>query len=149
MTDRRIVRGRLPGSSPLEEGLGSSRAVAAGDHVHVAGCTAWVDGRIEREGDPFAQALTAFDNGLAALAAYGLTAADVVRTRIYLTHVRDTEEVGRAHRQVFAEVRPVTTMVVVAGLVDARLMVEVELDAHRAGLAQTLEAPEPVESSPK
>ncbi|WP_245984068.1 Rid family hydrolase [Streptomyces tateyamensis] len=135
------MRGRVSGATPWEEGLGSALAVAVGDQVHVAGCSAWVDGRIEHEGDPFAQTLTAVGNGLAALAEYGLTAADVFRTRLYVTHVRDAEEVGRAHRQLFAAVRPVTTLVVVTGLVDPRMMVQVELDAHRAGLARTLEAP--------
>jgi enamine deaminase RidA (YjgF/YER057c/UK114 family) len=129
----------VSGFSPWEEEFGYARAVAAGDHVHVAGCTAWVEGRIEREGDPFTQALTAFGIGLEALAEYGLTADDVVRTRMYLTHVRDADEVGRAHKQLFDTVRPAATMVVVAGLIDPRMMVEVELDAYRAGLAQSLE----------
>ncbi|MGF1426220.1 Rid family hydrolase [Kitasatospora sp. LaBMicrA B282] len=133
------MRGRVSGFSPWEEEFGYARAVAAGDHVHVAGCTAWVEGRIEREGDPFTQTLTSFGIGLAALAAYGLTVDHVVRTRMYITHVRDAEEVGRAHKQLFDVVRPVATMVVVEGLIDSRMMVEVELDAYRAGLAQTLE----------
>ncbi|MGW6913164.1 Rid family hydrolase [Kitasatospora sp. NPDC054939] len=140
MTERRIVRGRVAGLAPWEDEFGSARAVAAGDHVHVAGCTALVDGRIEGEGDPYQQALAAFDAGLDALAAYGLTADDVVRTRMYLTHVRDTEAVGRAHRARFADVRPAATVLVVAGLIDSRIVVEVELDAHRAGLASTVEA---------
>ncbi|MET8539062.1 RidA family protein [Kitasatospora sp. NPDC004799] len=140
MTDGRIVRGRVGGFSPWEDEFGYSRAVAAGDHVHVAGSTAWVDGRIEHEGDPYRQTLAAFGVGLKALAAYGLTADDVVRTRMYITHVRDAEEVGRAHRELFDAARPVATMVVVEGLIDSRMMVEVELDAHRSGLAKTLEA---------
>ncbi|MGW4893626.1 RidA family protein [Kitasatospora sp. NPDC004240] len=140
MTGRRIVRGRVAGFSPWEEEFGYSRAVAAGDHVHVAGSTAWVDGRIEHEGDPYHQTLAAFGVGLNALAAYGLTADDVVRTRMYITHVRDAEEVGRAHRTLFAAARPVATMVVVEGLIDSRMMVEIELDAYRAGLADTVEA---------
>ncbi|MCX4749661.1 RidA family protein [Kitasatospora sp. NBC_01287] len=139
MTDRQIVRGRVSGFSPWEEQFGYARAVAAGDHVHVAGCTAWVNGQIEREGDPFTQTLSAFGIGLEALAAYGLTIDDVVRTRMYITHMRDADEIGRAHKQLFDEVRPAATMVVVQGLIDSRMMVEVELDAYRAGLAQSLE----------
>ncbi|WP_051830892.1 MULTISPECIES: RidA family protein [Streptomyces] len=147
MTDGRIVRGqvvagRVAGFSPWEDEFGYSRAVAAGDHVHVAGTTAWVDGHIEHEGDPYRQTLAAFGVGLKALAAYGLTADDVVRTRMYITHVRDADEVGRAHRELFDAARPVATMVVVEGLIDSRMMVEVELDAYRSGLAKTLEAPE-------
>ncbi|WP_063780090.1 RidA family protein [Kitasatospora sp. MY 5-36] len=137
-----VVAGRVGGFSPWEDEFGYSRAVAAGDHVHVAGSTAWVDGRIEHEGDPYRQTLAAFGVGLTALAAYGLTTDDVVRTRMYITHVRDAEEVGRAHRELFDAARPVATMVVVDGLIDSRMLVEVELDAYRSGLAKTLEAPE-------
>ncbi|MFD7455000.1 RidA family protein [Kitasatospora sp. NPDC059827] len=140
MTEGRIVRGRVTGFSPWEEEFGYSRAVAAGDHVHVAGTTAWVNGRIEHEGDPYRQTLAAFGVGLSALAAYGLTADDVIRTRMYITHARDAEEVGRAHRRLFDAARPVATMVVVDGLIDSRMMVEVEIDAYRTGLAMTLEA---------
>ncbi|GAA1177040.1 enamine deaminase RidA (YjgF/YER057c/UK114 family) [Kitasatospora gansuensis] len=143
MTDRQIVRGRIAGFSPWEDEFGYSRAVAAGDHVHVAGTTAWVDGKIEHEGDPYHQTLAAFGVGLQALAAYGLTADDVFRTRMYITHVRDADEVGRAHRTLFAASRPAATMVVVEGLIDSRMMVEIELDAYRAGLASTLEGKTP------
>ncbi|MFG2904530.1 RidA family protein [Kitasatospora sp. NPDC048286] len=143
MTDGRIVRGRVAGFSPWEDEFGYARAVAAGDHVHVAGSTAWVDGRIEHEGDPYRQTLAAFGVGLHALAAYGLTAQDVVRTRMYITHVRDAEDVGRAHRELFDAARPAATMVVVEGLIDSRMLVEVELDAYRSGLARILETQEP------
>ncbi|GAA0656135.1 RidA family protein [Kitasatospora atroaurantiaca] len=143
MTDRQIVRGRVAGFSPWEDDFGFARAVAAGDHVHVAGSTAWVDGKIEHEGDPYNQTLAAFGVGLKALAAYGLTADDVIRTRMYITHVRDADEVGRAHKKLFDAARPVSTMVVVEGLIDSRMMVEIELDAYRAGLANSLEGNAP------
>ncbi|MER5640898.1 RidA family protein [Kitasatospora sp. NPDC002227] len=139
MTERQIVRGRLITGSPWEDEFGYARAVAAGDHVHVAGTTAWADGQVQHEGDPYRQALAAFRIGLEALAAYGLTVDDVVRTRMYLTHVRDAEEVGRAHRELFEAARPVSTMVVVEGLIDSRMLVEIEIDAHRTGLADALE----------
>ncbi|WP_280665818.1 MULTISPECIES: RidA family protein [unclassified Kitasatospora] len=132
------MRGRVAGFSPWEEQFGYSRAVAAGDYVHVSGSTAWVDGKIEHEGDPYRQTLSAFGVGLTALATYGLTAADVIRTRMYITHVRDADEVGRAHKQLFDAGRPAATMVVVDGLIDSRMMVEIELDAHRVGLADWL-----------
>ncbi|KJY39237.1 MULTISPECIES: Rid family hydrolase [unclassified Streptomyces] len=140
MTERRIVRGRVDGFSPWEEILGTSQAVAAGDHVHVAGARPLVDGVLQGEGDPYEQVRAAFGNALEALAAYGLTADDVVRTRVYLTHSRDIDAAGRAHQELFGAVRPVAAVVVVQSLVDSRLLVEVELDAHRAGLAATLEA---------
>ncbi len=140
MTERRIVRGRVGGFSSWEDTLGASQAVAAGDHVHVAGARPLVDGVLQGEGDPYEQARTALGNALEALAAYGLTADDVVRTRMYLAHSRDIDAAARAHQELFGAVRPVTTVVVVQSLVDSRLLVEVELDAHRAGLAATLEA---------
>ncbi|WP_406197635.1 Rid family hydrolase [Kitasatospora sp. NBC_01560] len=143
MTERRIVRGRVGGFSSWEESFGASQAVAAGDHVHVAGARPLVDGTLIGEGDPYEQARAALGNGLAALAAYGLTADDVVRTRVYLTHVRDVDAAGRAHQEVFGAVRPAAAVVVVQGLVDSRMLVEIELDAYRAGLAATLEGNQP------
>ncbi|QKW19156.1 RidA family protein [Kitasatospora sp. NA04385] len=130
---------RPSGRSPYADQYGFSRAVVAGDFVLVAGCTAYDDVDAVVEGDPYEQALAAFRTALDALDGYGLTAADVVRTRMYLTHVRDCDEVGRAHKEIFDAVRPVTTMVVVQGLTDSRMMVEVEVEAHRPGLARTLE----------
>ncbi|MFJ5924202.1 RidA family protein [Kitasatospora sp. NPDC092948] len=134
---------RRSAESPFEDAYGSSRAVAAGDFVLVAGCTAFEDGAVLSEGDPYEQTIAAFKVALDALDPYGLTVADVVRTRMYLTHVRDCEAVGRAHKEIFDTVRPVTTMVVVEGLTDSRMMVEVEVEAHRPGLARTLEGKQP------
>ncbi|KDN86285.1 RidA family protein [Kitasatospora cheerisanensis] len=130
---------RHSAGSPSEEAYGFSRAVAAGDFVLVSGCTAFDDPAASVEGGPYEQTLAAFKTALGALDHYGLGAADVVRTRMYLTHVRDCDEVGRAHKELFDSVRPVTTMVVVQGLTDSRMMVEVELEAHRPGPARTLE----------
>ncbi|MBD0688597.1 Rid family hydrolase [Streptomyces sp. CBMA123] len=143
MTERQVVRGRVIGFSPWEDVIGTAQAVAAGDHVHVAGARALVDGVLHGESDPYEQARVAFGNALEALAAYGLTADDVVRTRMFLTHARDVEAVGRVHRELFDAVRPVATLVVVDGLIDSRMMVEVEIDAYRTGLAKTLEGKQP------
>ncbi|MFE9421778.1 Rid family hydrolase [Kitasatospora sp. NPDC006697] len=143
MTDRRIVRGRLIGNSPQDEQFGSARAVAAGDHLYVAGCSAGSAGGDDAWGDPYEQARAAFAAGLDALAAYGLTADQVVRTRMYLTHARDADAVALAHRELFGEVRPAVTVLVVAGLADPRSLVEIELDAYRAGLATSLEGNAP------
>ncbi len=133
---------RVAGFSPYEEEIGFSRAVAAGDFVLVSGCTAWYNGMVQHEGDPYSQTLDAFGVAFQALERFGLGPQDVVRTRMYLTHVRDTEEVSRAHKHLFDAVRPAATMVVVDGLLDSRMMVEVEVDAHRAGLAARLTASE-------
>jgi enamine deaminase RidA (YjgF/YER057c/UK114 family) len=129
---------RAVGFSPYEEEIGYSRAVVAGDFVLVSGCTAWFDGMVQHEGDPHGQARDAFGVAFEALAGYGLGPEHVVRTRMYLTHVRDVEEVGRAHKEIFDAVRPAATMVVVNGLVDSRMMVEIEVDAHLTGLADRL-----------
>ncbi|MFD0274533.1 Rid family hydrolase [Kitasatospora sp. NPDC127111] len=142
MSERPAARrlDRVPGSFPQEEEFGFSRAVAAGDFVLVSGATALdVDGVVHHEGDPYGQTLAAFRTAREALERFGLTLADVVRTRMYATHVRDCAEIGRAHKFLFDTVRPASTLVVVEGLVDSRMMVEVEIDAHRAGLAKILE----------
>ncbi|KIQ61739.1 endoribonuclease L-PSP [Kitasatospora griseola] len=130
-------------TSLREDAYGYSRAVAAGDFVLVAGCTAFEGGVAPVEGGPYEQTIAAFKVAFDALDAYGLTAADVVRTRMYLNHLRDCDEAGRAHKELFDKVRPVTTIVVVEGLTDSRMMVEVEVEAHRPGLARTLEGKQP------
>ncbi|MFI6643759.1 RidA family protein [Streptomyces sp. NPDC050504] len=117
--------------APWEEQFGYSRAVELpGGLVLVSGCTSVVDGEIA-EGSPYEQAVNAFGVAFAALGQLGLGAEHVVRTRMYLTHARDVEEVGRAHKELFDAVRPAATMVIVSGLVDPRLVVEVEVEAHR------------------
>ncbi|MTE18611.1 RidA family protein [Streptomyces sp. TRM43335] len=120
---------RVRSDSPWEETIGSSRAVAVGDLVLVSGTMPLVDGAVQGEGDPYVQTRTALGNALAALEPFGLDASHVVRTRMYITHARDVEEVGRAHREVFGSVRPAATLVVVSGLVDSRVLVEVEIEA--------------------
>ncbi|MEV7086533.1 RidA family protein [Streptomyces sp. NPDC093085] len=122
---------KFPSGGPWEERFGYSRAVELPNGlVLVSGCTSVVDGRIA-EGGPYEQAVTAFGVAVKALEELGLGAEHVVRTRMYLTHVRDADEVGRAHRELFGAVRPAATMVVVAGLIDPSLFVEVEVEAYR------------------
>ena len=129
------VRRALDGT-PWEESIGCARAVAAGDRVLVAGTTAFRGTVLHGEGDPYEQAKAAFVNAVESIAVFGLDARSVVRTRMYLTHTRDVEEVGRAHREIFGEVRPAATLVVVSGFVDPRILVEVELEAHRGPEAE-------------
>jgi enamine deaminase RidA (YjgF/YER057c/UK114 family) len=130
MTDSPAVR-RVRSDSQWEEAIGSARAVAAGDRVIVAGILPAADeGEEPGAGEPYAQTLNAFRSALSALEPFGLGARDVIRTRMYLSHARDAEEVGRAHKELFGEVRPAATMVVVAGFVDGRATVEVELEAY-------------------
>jgi enamine deaminase RidA (YjgF/YER057c/UK114 family) len=113
--------------------VGYSRAVRVGDTVHVAGTTAVRDGKVVAPGDAYRQAQVALEIVVAALAECGASAADVVRTRLYVTDIRDWEAVGRAHGEVFADVRPASTMVQVAALIEPELLVEVEADAVVGG----------------
>ena len=86
-----------------------------GDTVYVSGCTSVVDGEVAAEGDPYEQAVNAFNIALAALEQAGLGLDDVVRTRMYVTARPGLDEVGRAHKELFDAVRPAATMVVVIG----------------------------------
>ncbi|OON71743.1 RidA family protein [Streptomyces tsukubensis] len=122
---------RIASDGPWEESFGYSRAVQLpGGLALVSGCTAVVDGQIS-EGGPYEQAVTAFGVALDALAELGLGAADVVRTRMYITHARDVDDVGRAHKELFDAVRPAASMIIVSGFVDPGLVVEVEVEAYR------------------
>ncbi|MEU0987058.1 RidA family protein [Streptomyces sp. NPDC005953] len=122
---------RISTGAPWEEAFGYSRAVELpGGLVLVAGCTSVVDGEIA-DGTPYEQTVNSFRASFDALAQLGLGPQDVVRTRMFLTHARDVDDVGRAHKELFDAVRPVATMVIVAGLVDPRLVVEVEIEAYR------------------
>ncbi|MFE7131479.1 RidA family protein [Streptomyces sp. NPDC057638] len=122
---------RVPGGSPWEDSIGFSRAIAAGERVLTAGTTAFEGTLLHGEGDPYEQARAAFRHALTAIAEFGLGAESVIRTRMYLAHVRDTDAVGRAHQELFATIRPVATLVVVSGFVDPRILVEVEIEALR------------------
>jgi enamine deaminase RidA (YjgF/YER057c/UK114 family) len=124
---------RFGSGGPWEETYGYSRVVRVGDRLVTAGCTATVDGVVTGIGDPHAQALAAFKVALDALAEAGATVAEVVRTRMFITNRAHTDRVGRAHGEVFGEVRPAATMVIVAGLIDPAMLVEVEVEAYVGG----------------
>jgi enamine deaminase RidA (YjgF/YER057c/UK114 family) len=132
---------RVNTGAPWEEAFGYSRAVELPNGlVLVSGCTSVVDGEIA-DGGPYEQAVNSFDVAFAALKELGLGREDVVRTRMYITHARDVDEVGRAHKELFDTVRPAASMIIVSGFVDSRLVVEVEVEAFRSGE----DTPEPVE----
>ena len=110
--------------------VGYSRAVRVDGRVWVSGTTSTgSDGAIVGKGDPYAQARQAIANIERALAAAGAVLADVVRTRIFVTDIAHWEEIGRAHAEAFADIRPATTMVEVSRLIDPDLLVEIEADA--------------------
>jgi enamine deaminase RidA (YjgF/YER057c/UK114 family) len=121
-------RQRIGSGSPYEPRVGFSRALRVGERVLVAGTAPiWPDGSCDP--DPQAQAARCLEIILAALAEAGAGPEHVVRTRMYLVDPADWEAVGRAHGAVFAEVRPASTMVVVAALLDPRWRVEMEAEA--------------------
>ncbi|MDT5035771.1 MAG: hypothetical protein QOE03_956 [Micromonosporaceae bacterium] len=121
---------RLGSGGPWEDRYGYSRAVRAGPWVLTAGCTATVDGVVQHAGDPYAQALLALTIALDAASAYGATAEDVVRTRMYVVGVDHADAVGRAHGSVFDATRPAATLVTVPGLVHPDMLVEIEVEAY-------------------
>ncbi|GAA3238197.1 RidA family protein [Streptomyces sp. XM83C] len=121
---------RVQSGNPWEETFGFARAVAAGDRVLVAGTTAFKGDVLYGEGDPYEQAKVAYTGALKAIAEFGLGPDSVIRTRTYLTHARDVDAVGRAHKELFDSVRPVATVLVVEGFVDPRILVSVELEAY-------------------
>ena len=123
---------RLGSGSPFEDAFGYSRVVRSGDTAWTAGCTATVDGQVVHDGDAGAQARTAFEIALDALARVGMEPGDVVQTRMYVRHARDTDAVGAAHAEALGDARPAATMIVVDGFVDPLMLVEVELVAHRS-----------------
>jgi len=121
-------RGRVSSGSPFEPVIGFSRAVRVGNRIEVAGTApVWPDGSVDP--DPRVQARRCLEIMVAAIEQLGGTAADVVRTRTFLTSAADWQEVGAAHGEVFAQVRPASTMVVVAALLDERWKVEMEATA--------------------
>ncbi|HEX6578216.1 MAG TPA: RidA family protein [Jiangellaceae bacterium] len=125
---------RFGSGAPWEPVVGYSRAVAAGDHVWVTGCTSIVDGEVVHDGDAYAQTVQALRNIEWALVQAGASLADVVRTRIFVTDIARWEEYGRAHGEAFGATMPATSMVEVSRLIDPRMLVEVEAVAYRPGV---------------
>lgn len=125
---RTMQRQHAASGSPFESSIGFSRAVRVGDLVAVSGTApVWPDGSVDP--DPAAQARRCFEIGLAALTELGGRPEDVVRTRQFIVSPDDAEAIGRVHGEYFGAIRPASTMVVVAGLLDPRWRYELELDA--------------------
>jgi enamine deaminase RidA (YjgF/YER057c/UK114 family) len=126
---------RFGSGAPWEPVVGYSRVVVRGDTAWVSGTTSIVDGAVAHPGDAGAQTRQAIANLAEALERAGFSLADVVRTRMFVTDISRWEEVGRAHGEVFGDIRPATSMVQVAALIDPAMLVEIEADAVRGTTA--------------
>jgi enamine deaminase RidA (YjgF/YER057c/UK114 family) len=123
------VRRLIPGHSPYEPIVGYSRAVVAGDRVHVSGTAPIPSDGGAPPTDPYEQARLCLEIVAGALGRAGSSLEHVVRTRVYLTDAAVWPEVARAHGEAFAEIRPANTTVVVAQLLDPAWLVEIEVEA--------------------
>jgi enamine deaminase RidA (YjgF/YER057c/UK114 family) len=123
------MRRLVSSGAPTERAYGYSRAVVAGNVVHVSGTAPVMPDGAEPPSDAYGQARRCLEIIVRALEDAGARPEDVVRTRVYLVRTEDYDEVYRAHAEIFADVRPANTGVVIAGLLDPRWLVEIEAEA--------------------
>ena len=137
-----MERVNIPGHAPMEPVVGYSRAVRVGEHVFVAGTAPIPPHGADPPRDAYGQMRLCLEIALGALERAGGRPEDVVRTRIFLIDASEWEDIGRAHGEVFGDIRPASAAVVVKALLDPRWRVEVEVDALIGpGGAGKIEAP--------
>jgi enamine deaminase RidA (YjgF/YER057c/UK114 family) len=122
---------KISSGGPWEASIGYSRATVAGPYIHVSGSTATVDGVLQHESDAYGQTKVAFEVIEKALAEGGHSLADVVRTRMYLANAEDMDAVGRAHGELFSEIRPAATILAGIEFINPLMLVEIEVDSYK------------------
>jgi enamine deaminase RidA (YjgF/YER057c/UK114 family) len=123
---------KISSGGPWEASIGYSRATIAGPHVFVSGSTATIDGELQHQGDAYRQTLTAFEVIVKALTEAGHSLEDIVRTRMYLANSSDMDAVGRAHGELFGDIRPAATMIAGIEFINPAMLVEIEVDSYKA-----------------
>jgi enamine deaminase RidA (YjgF/YER057c/UK114 family) len=122
---------KISSGGPWEASIGYSRAVVAGPYIHVSGSTATVDGVLQHKSDAYGQTKVAFEVIAKALAEGGHSLADVVRTRMYLANASDMDSVGRAHGEIFGDIRPAATILAGIEFINKDMLVEIEVDSYK------------------
>lgn len=123
---------RISSGGPWEASIGYSRATVAGPHVFVSGSTATVNGELQHPDDAYQQTLVALGVIAGALGEAGHSMEDVVRTRMYVAKEEDMDAVGRAHGEVFGDIRPAATLLAGIRFINPEMLVEIEADSYRA-----------------
>lgn len=118
--------------APWEDIVGYSRAVEIGNLFEISGTTSVKDGQIAFVNDPYRQTKRIIEIAECVLEKAGLSLADVIRTRIYVTDISMWEEIGRAHGESFRDIKPASTMLEVSALVDPGMLVEIEFTAYKS-----------------